>query len=348
MDKIENTLQAGTLLQGNYSYRILSVLGQGSFGITYKAEIRVVGPLGELPGEKTKVAIKEYFLRECNSREKSGFIQESSDNSLVKRYREKFITEARNLSRMKKSPDIVSVVEDFSANNTHYYVMEYIEGCNLDEYIHIRGGLSEDEALGCIRQIGKALIYMHAHGMLHLDLKPKNVMRRNDGTLVLIDFGLSKQYEKNGEPESSTTVGLGTPGYAPVEQATGAFMGKDGKIPYTLDVYALGATLYKLLVAETPPHSSELINMDFPETKLTERRVSQRTISAIKTAMSPRVCDRPQEVGAFLRLLEAKEEDVIQEEGTILEDVIQKDSKNENDNKGKGKNDGKDKTRFIN
>lgn len=69
MDKIENTLQAGTLLQGNYSYRILSVLGQGSFGITYKAEIRVVGPLGELPGEKTKVAIKEYFLRECNSRE---------------------------------------------------------------------------------------------------------------------------------------------------------------------------------------------------------------------------------------------------------------------------------------
>lgn len=308
MGEIKDKLQAGALLQGNYSYRVLSALGQGSFGITYKAEIRVVGPLGELPGEKTKVAIKEYFLRECSSREQSGFIQESSDNSLVKRYREKFVAEARNLSKMKGSPDIVSVVEDFSANNTHYYVMEYIEGCNLDEYICKKGGLSEDEALNYIRQIGKALIYMHTHGMLHLDLKPKNVMRRPDGSLVLIDFGLSKQYDTNGEPESSTTVGLGTPGYAPVEQATGALVGKDDKIPYTLDVYALGATLYKLLVAKTPPHASELINVDFPEAKLEERGVSQRTISAIRKAMSPRVSDRPQDVQDFLRLLEIGEE----------------------------------------
>ena len=89
--------------------------------------------------------------------------------------------------------------------------MEYIEGSSLDAYILEKGGLPEKEALQYVEEIGKALQYMHSQKMLHLDLKPKNIMRRTDNTLFLIDFGLSKQIDKNGEPESSTTIGLGTP-----------------------------------------------------------------------------------------------------------------------------------------
>ena len=98
--------------------------------------------------------------------------------------------------------------------------MEYIEGSSLDAYILEKGGLPEKEALQYVEEIGKALQYMHSQKMLHLDLKPKNIMRRTDNTLFLIDFGLSKQIDKNGEPESSTTIGLGTPGYAPLEQGS--------------------------------------------------------------------------------------------------------------------------------
>lgn len=79
--------------------------------------------------------------------------------------------------------------------------MEYLEGGSFDSYIKAENGLSESEALTCIRQIGEALQFMHNNRMLHLDLKPKNIMRRKDGSIVLIDFGLSKQYNSQGEPE---------------------------------------------------------------------------------------------------------------------------------------------------
>ena len=90
---------------------------------------------------------------------------------------------------------------------------------NLNDYIQKKGRLNETEALGIVKDMGKALSYMHRNRMLHLDIKPKNVMIENDGKAILIDFGLAKQYTANGDPESSTSIGMGTPGYAPIEQA---------------------------------------------------------------------------------------------------------------------------------
>ena len=294
----DHSLPVGTLLQGrSYAYRIEAVLGQGSFGITYKASVVLSGELGELQSRVT-VAVKEFFMRDFNGRSGTA-VTASAGGGLYADYKVKFMREARNLSKLRH-PGIVRVLEAFEANNTSYYAMEYIEGESLDHYIRLRGALSDREALSLIGQAGRALSFMHQNRMLHLDVKPLNLMRRADGRLVLIDFGLSKQYASDGNPESSTTIGGGTPGYAPLEQA----QYDDAKdFPATIDVYALGATLYKMLTGSTPPPAADILNNGFPADALSVRGVNAKIVACITRAMSPVRKARYQSVDAFLEAL---------------------------------------------
>ena len=175
--------------------------------------------------------------------------------------------------------------------------MDFIEGQNLNDYIKSHY-IDEAEAVSIIKSVADALIYMHEEKhMLHLDLKPGNVMRRNDGHIFLIDFGLSKHYSTDGHPETSTTIGLGTAGYAPIEQGNKA---KNGEFRPTIDVYALGATFYKLLTRETPPPASDLVSDDeLLENKLREKGLSDNLIEVVTEAMSPNVRKRTQSVREF-------------------------------------------------
>ena len=118
-------------------------------------------------------------------------------------------------------------------------------------------------------------------------------MRCSDGTVCLIDFGLSKQYASSGEPESSTTIGLGTPGYAPLEQ--GSSDERKNFVP-TLDIYALGASVFKMLTGKTPPRASDIMNDGFPSEELEALGIRSETIQMIERMMSPRKKDRPQSV----------------------------------------------------
>lgn len=281
-------LNKGSVLQKG-KYTIESVLGQGSFGITYLATTKFQGPLGDI---SVKVAVKEFFARDLNLRHPDGTVAEVSSGSLSGKYAKDFQREAKNLSSLKH-PNIINVLEAFSENNTHYYVMEYLDGGNLDDYIQSKGRLSESEALDIASQMASALSYMHSHNMLHLDLKPRNVMRCSDGTVCLIDFGLSKQYASSGEPESSTTIGLGTPGYAPLEQ--GSSDERKNFVP-TLDIYALGASVFKMLTGKTPPRASDIMNDGFPSEELEALGIRSETIQMIERMMSPRKKDRPQSV----------------------------------------------------
>ena len=304
-----NSLSIGTVLHGDANtYTIEKVLEQGSFGITYLANttIKVQGPLGMLETEM-KVAIKEFFMKDLNGRNGTMVtsVSSGSKEGLCEKYKGKFINESKNLSKLSH-PNIVKVLESFEANNTAYYAMEYCSGGSLDERIKQQGSLSESQAKSIACKIGSALSYMHSRGMLHLDLKPGNIVLRADGTPVLIDFGLSKQYTATGEPESSTTVGLGTPGYAPLEQAD--YKECKGKLPVTMDVYALGATVFKMLTGKTPPKASEIMNEGFPAYELQEKNVSIDTIRAIKKAMAHMVADRCQTVAEFMALLGTKNE----------------------------------------
>ena len=294
---MNQALEKGTVLQGAANrYTIVRTLGQGSFGITYLATMQVQGPLGAI---EVEVAVKEFFMREINSRDGSVVTGGGTTrDGLFQRYRQKFRHEAQSLSRMQH-PGIVRVVEAFDTNNTSYIAMEYLGGGSLDDLIPPQG-LPEAEALRYIRAIGQALAYMHDHQMLHLDLKPSNIMLNRQGEPVIIDFGLSKHYDDSGNPESSTTVGAGTPGYAPIEQASY----RDGKtFPVTIDVYALGATLFKLLCGHRPPEAPDLFTEGFPYADL--QHIDKTTVNAVAKAMAPNKNDRYPSVPAFLTALGA-------------------------------------------
>lgn len=284
-------LSTGSLLHGG-TYIIENSLGQGSFGITYLATHTAL---------ERKVAIKEFFMKELNSRGEDGSITGMTDGSLSYNYGQKFKKEALNLARLDH-PNIVRVTDSFEENGTYYYVMDYIEGQNLNDYLK-QNSVSQQEAVSIITDVAKALMYMHDEKhMLHLDLKPGNIMRRSsDGHVFLIDFGLSKHYSNNGQPETSTTIGLGTPGYAPIEQSNQA---KNGEFRPTIDVYALGATLFKLLTRETPPPASDIVSDDeLVEDKLRANGIIGSIIKVVTNAMLPNVRKRIQTVKAFIASL---------------------------------------------
>ncbi|MDY6032772.1 MAG: SUMF1/EgtB/PvdO family nonheme iron enzyme [Alloprevotella sp.] len=290
-------LKQGTLLQGG-KYKIEATLGQGSFGITYlgTARFTIHGGLGAMD-VVTKVAIKEFFMREMNVRDRDGKTVEGSSSSVFTNYRHRFRREAENLAKLHH-PNIIRVYDVFDENGTTYYSMEYVEGLTLDAYIQQHHPLPEADAIAILGRVCSALSFMHSQRMLHLDLKPKNIMYSTKGEVFLIDFGLSKQFGANGEPESSTTIGAGTPGYAPIEQVKQI---KDGTFPATLDIYALGATIYKTLTGQRPPEATDILNDGFPDGPLVQLHRSPSLIQVVARCMSPMRKDRYQTVADLLR-----------------------------------------------
>lgn len=295
------TLQPGNTLQGG-KYRIEKVLGQGSFGITYLASYAttIEGALGKMAVD-IKVAIKEFFMSEVNQRNEQTHGVEGSSSTIFTNYRIKFRKEAQNLASLHH-PHIVQVTDVFDENNTTYYVMQYIEGMSLDSFIASKGHVSAEDTILIAAQIGQALSYMHQRHMLHLDLKPGNIMLDKQGQVHLIDFGLSKQYDSNGEPESSTSIGMGTPGYAPIEQANR--MGQGKQFQATIDVYAFGATVYKMLTGRRPDDASVILNDGFPFGFLQQLGVQQNMINAVQRAMAPQRNARFQTAAEFVQALD--------------------------------------------
>jgi len=287
-------LRQGSLLQGE-KYRIESTLGNGGFGITYMATQDILD---------RKVAVKEFFFRDfCERNDDTSQVSlgTQANHDIVERFLVKFIKEARTISKLHH-PAIIPIFDVFRENGTAYYVMEYIEGESLGDMVKRRGFLPQEEALSYIRSVGDALAYIHQHNITHLDVKPVNIMfRRSDCQVVLIDFGVAKQYdEMTNEGTTTTPVGI-SHGYSPAEQYK-----KDGVQTFSpqSDVYSLAATLFKLLTGKTPPEATEIPDVGLPVEELREKNVSESVISAIEKAMKPRSI-RTQSITEFLSNLEA-------------------------------------------
>lgn len=282
-------LKQGTLLQ-NDKYQIIRSLGHGGFGVTYLAEQTLAG---------RQVCIKEFFPKEYYNREvDSCHITVASQGNVefMERYKEKFMKEAKTIARLKH-PHIIEIYDVFKENNTGYYVMEYIDGITLHDKIKASGAMSEEDAKRYIRQVASALDYIHSKSITHLDVKPGNVMVGADDRAILIDFGLSKQYDDSGNQTSSTPVGI-SQGFAPMEQYKA---GGVSEFSPTTDIYSLGATLYYLLTAKVPPMASDIVEGGLPALPTT---LSQGVRRAIEAAMEVRRKDRPQSIAEFLQIMD--------------------------------------------
>ena len=302
-------LTNNTLLQGG-KYKIVGHISSGGFGNTYEGVHTMMD---------TRVAIKEFFPKMfCNRDENTSHITVAtqSNKELVDKLRKKFIEEAKAIFKMNH-PNIVKVHDIFEENGTAYYVMDYIDGKSLGDIVKQRGPLPEAEAVGYIRQVADALKYVHSLNRLHLDIKPGNVMVDKNNKAILIDFGASKHYDDESGENTSTLMGVNTKGYAPIEQSAQSFT----KFSPATDIYALGATLYKLLTGITPPDANLLMARE----EMLEPMpacISTVTRNAVLNAIALIRADRPQNVDAFLSLLNAMKSRGIDEEVTVCDEEV--------------------------
>lgn len=275
-------LESGFILHNRY--KILRVLGQGGFGITYLAHDII---------ENHYVAVKEFFFKDGCERANDGYsvvVSTIAKKELIERFRIKFIKEV-NLIKKLNHPNIIHVYDVFTENTTSYYIMEYIEGETLSSIIKVKGHLSESESLNIVNKVANAVEYLHSRKINHLDIKPGNIMiSQQDMKITLIDFGVSKQYNlESGEATTTTPVGL-SHGYSPLEQYNS---GGVNKFTPESDIYSLGATLFKMLSGVTPPNAVDIAHTgitDYPSS------ISPKMRKAISVIMSPQRRNRPHSI----------------------------------------------------
>lgn len=286
-------IKLGTTLQRG-KYRVEAVIGEGGFGNTYMATNCENGQ---------RIAIKEFFWRGVTERDDMTGKISVSDISLYevfKQQKEKFRKEAARLQQFN-NPHIVRVYDQFEENGTAYYVMDFIDGESLSEKMKRTGlPLTEQEVRELLPQMLDALKCVHDAGLLHLDLKPGNLMVDKQGNVKLIDFGASKQLDTQRGGATAKTRQTYTNGYAPREQMDENFS-KYG--PWT-DIYALGATLYCLLTKRRPPMPLDIdddetddkhIALPFPDS------VSDGMHNLVLYMMKQNRTERPQSVDVLMQ-----------------------------------------------
>lgn len=286
-------LISGTLLERG-KYRIISTLGRGGYGITYLAEHVFACH---------KVCIKEFFPNGYYKRDEGAntiSILSQSHVEIMSRFKEKFIKEAKTILKLRH-PNIIRILDVFEANNTAYYVMEYVEGSSLNDLVKQRGALAEADAVRYIRMIASALDYIHEQKINHLDIKPSNIMvSAKEDKAVLIDFGISKHYDEVGDQTSSTPVGI-SHGYAPMEQYN---VGGVNSFSPSTDIYSLGATLYYLVTGKQPPVAS-IVGEDGIGNLPAHLRGG--VVQTIEMSMSYWRKSRPQSISEFMLLLDSSD-----------------------------------------
>ncbi len=279
----------------NGKYQLLNVIGEGGFSLTYKGlwNTEVHGTLGKIQTQ-APVCIKEYFFKDyCLRNEKTNFVETNSTNGRIifDKYKEKIIKEARILAELHH-PNVVKVLEVFKQNNTVYTIMEFISGDSLKQELEQSGVFKEEKVLQIIYKIGQALQYIHEKNILHLDIKPSNILMEGDNP-KLIDFGISKRYDPQYQQETSTTIIAASKGFASIEQYDSEGMQIFSPCP---DVYSLGATMYYLLTGEVPTESILRSTKGLQDPSELNPEISENTEKVILKAMQLNACDRYQSI----------------------------------------------------
>lgn len=284
---------SGQQLQDS-KYTIEKELGEGGFGITYRAR----------DNQGNYVVIKTL----------NDAIQKRADFA---KFQQDFLNEAIKLAKCSH-PHIVQIYEVIHENDLWCMVMEYIDGEDLGSFVENQGVLSETEALRYIQQIGSALTVVHDNGLLHRDIKPQNIMLRSGKSeAVLIDFGIAREFSQN---LTQTHTQMLADGFAPIEQYD-----KRAKRGAFTDVYALAATLYSVLTGELPTISPmRAIGTELAEAKKINSSISDKVNQAIIKGMELKPENRSQSINEWLSLLNIQKtsNNTILSATQIIEDKI--------------------------
>jgi serine/threonine protein kinase len=287
----DHQLDEGTILKRRYMLGTL--LGNGGFSNTYIGWDQLL---------KTKVAVKEYMPAEIVERNRdNGSIRPigMSYGEIFEKGKKTFLDEARVLASFEDVPGIVNIRDFFKENNTAYLVMEYLEGVSLHEHLLKlpKKRLPEKEAVRVLLPVIQTLKTVHRTGLIHRDISPDNIIITKEGIIKLIDFGACREFEKANNRTKTIIV---KQGYAPPEQYA-----KNGNQGEWTDIYALGATFYKLLTGKTPPDS--LDRMMGTENKSISKPgiiISKKNEEAINKAMSIEPSARFKNVHMFEQAME--------------------------------------------
>jgi serine/threonine protein kinase len=270
-------------------YEIVSVLGQGGFGITYRARDVQLG---------REVAIKEYLPSALAIRQGGATVLPRT-TKMADDFgwgRDRFVTEGRTLASLHRATAIVHVFDYLEANGTAYIVMELLAGETLEGRIAKNGKLSPEEVDRILWPLLDGLEQVHSAGFLHRDIKPANILLDATGNPTLIDFGASRAAMAG---RSTALTAIFTPGYAAAEQMTSAKQG-----PWT-DIYGLSATLYHAIVGRTPPGAFDRMLSDTYE-PLSQRKpagFSPGVLAGIDAGLAVVASDRPQTIAGWRPIL---------------------------------------------
>jgi len=290
---LRNALPKGFQLP---EYEIEKPISEGGFSVVYYAT--------HLPTNQ-RVVIKEYFPVKHARRLPTGRVEtltEEASRSFglgIKR----FFNEGSALARLN-NPNIVHVTHMFQANNTVYMVMDYEIGRDMRWYIKRKGGgLTETFMRTVFPEVLSGLKLLHENKILHLDIKPANILLRSGGHPLLIDFGAVKQAQGTGSLEvKGLTL---TQGYAPLEQHN------HGNVGEWSDIYAVGATMYSCLSGKPPPPALDRVNKDTLEAEVlafAKKGYSQSLLNSMVQALKMDLTERTQNVDQFLELMNAEPE----------------------------------------
>lgn len=290
-------LRTGSRLHGTYEYTITEQLHQGGFGITYKATAQTM--VGNIPQTGT-FTIKEFFIGKICGRNDKGCVTVAAENKEMFRQAKLDFKDEANILHSLKHKNIVPVNEVFEENDTVYYVMSFLGDTSLYQYVAEQGGkLPEDMAKAIISQLSSAVAYLHNRHILHLDIKPDNVMMTVNGSAtipMLIDFGQALYFE-GGKPKRSKGIGGYSTGYSSLELKLGVT-----SFAPELDIYSLSATLMYMLTGTDPCDASEQsihkIYKALPES------LSVHTIDAIVCGMQKQEGVHLKDISAFQAVLQ--------------------------------------------
>ena len=270
-------------------YEIVSVLGQGGFGITYRARDVQLG---------REVAIKEYLPSALAIRQGGATVLPRT-TKMADDFgwgRDRFVTEGRTLASLHRATAIVHVFDYLEANGTAYIVMELLSGETLEDRINKNGKLSAEEVDRILWPLLDGLEQVHSAGFLHRDIKPANILLDATGNPTLIDFGASRAAMAG---RSTALTAIFTPGYAAAEQMTSAKQG-----PWT-DIYGLSATLYHAIVGRTPPSAFDRMLSDTyePLSQVKPAGFSPGVLAGVDAGLAVVASDRPQSIAGWRPIL---------------------------------------------